>query len=360
MGSDVQNKMNALAQKWDGFLGKVEGRVQAVIAETNEGLDQLIAQHAIDHGPMGAAFGALKARFHGLSSKVGDAWAKIDGEIDEVRGDDGFTSADYGAVSAVRDAMHDKYSKMIDDLALHREHIEMSKNADWARRLQLLAQEEAGKGVPCSQCGTPMLVENLDCGGPQKCGSCGAVNNVLPEAASALFYRGTGVRALANEQCWQYVLAERDAKAQFDRKRHPTAYDHRAYLKAAHEKFTAYYQAGVAIYPKFTDDVTAAVEAKMKHYSAWDREVDKQKRELFGRIVEASSTGDVAGLDALVGNLPNFVGFDECIECLVERRHYPAAEYLFGKKYSMKGEGVAKARWVVSKLAEMKRFLGSD
>ncbi len=360
MGADVQNKMGALVQQWDGFLGKVDGRVQAVIAEADAGLDQLIAQHAMDHGPMGAAFAALQSRFHGLSTKLSDAWEKIDEEIDEIGEDDDLSSADWDAISNARDAMCDKYVKLTDDLELHHYTIEMKKNADWARRLRALAEQEMATGVPCSQCGTPMQVENLDSGGSQKCGSCGAVNNVLPGAASALFYRGLGAHALAQEQSWNHWLAERTAKAEFDKKRHPTAYDHWAYLKAAHDYWTAYHQAGLAVYPKFVQDVASSVDAKMKHYRAWDQELDKQKRELFGNIVEASSKGDVAGLDAIVGNLPHFADFDECIECLVERRHYPAGQHLLGKKYDMDGEDDPKPQWIARELAEMKKFLGSD
>jgi hypothetical protein len=58
-----------------------------------------------------------------------------------------------------------------------------------------------------------------------------------------------------------------------------------------------------------------------------------------------------------VGSLPHFLDLDECIECLVERKHYPAAKHLFGIKYDQDGEDDPKQQWIARELAEMKKFL---
>src|SRR5690606_30239908 len=103
----------------------------------------------------------------------------------------------------------------------------------------------------------------------------------------------------------------------------------------------------------FTKDVSAAVEAKLAHYTAWDQPVDAQKRELLGRLVDASHKGDHATLQQIVSSLPHFVSLDDCIECLVERKLFPAAELLFGVKHAQDQEDEPKARWVARELAEM-------
>jgi len=357
MRPEVQNKVNELVQKWEGFLGKVNTRVQAVLAESDAGIDQLIQQHAMDYGPMGAAFTAIQARFHGLGQKVGDAWDKIDEELDEVSELDDLTEAEYDYLSSARDRMIDQSRKARDDIELHHYTIEMKKSADWARHLREIAKQEIAKGVPCSQCGAAIHPERFDTGSQQKCGSCGAVNDIMPGMASASFYAGNGAHALAQEQAWDHWLAERKAKDDLDAYRHSTAYDHWVYHKAAHDYYTAYYQAGVALYPKFTENVEAAVAAKMKHYTAWTQDVDKQTQELLGKVVEASGNGDVNALNQVVSNLPHFMRLDDCIECLVERRHYPAAKHLFGLKYDQDGEDDPKQQWIARELAEMKKFL---
>ncbi len=357
MRPEVQNKVNEVVQKWDGFLGKVNARVNEVIAEAEAGIDQLMEQHAQDYGPMGAAFTAIQTRFHGLDRKVDDAYSKVSEEIDELTELDDLTSEEWALISGARDSMSEKCRQMRDHIDLSHYTIEMKKSADWARRLQQIAQEEIARGVPCSQCGAKISIENLTTSTQQKCASCGAVNEVTPGMAAASFYHGNGAHALAQEQVWNLWLAERNAERELKDKRHATAYDQWVYHKAAHDYWTAYYQAGVAVYPGFTKDVAAAVEAKMKHYTAWDQEVDKQKRDLLGKLVEASANGDVNTVNQIVGSLPHFLSLDDCIECLVERKHYPAAKHLFGIKYTQDGEDDPKEQWIARELEEMKRFL---
>jgi hypothetical protein len=357
MNPQVKQQADAIAAKWDGFLGKVQGRVQEVIDEANQGLDQLIAQHAKDHGPMGAAFSAIQARFRGLGTKVDEAWSKIDSELDEVRDQDDLAADDYAYVSDVFDRMCDKHRKMNDDLDLHHYTIEMKKNADWARRLRDIAMEELQRPVPCSQCGQPLQAQSFHQSTQIQCPASHSLNDIMPGSAAAMFYQGLGAHSLAAEASWNAWLAERAAKDKLDKFRHPTEYDRWVYHQAARTYWTEYYQRGLEVYPAFTKDVGAAVEAKMKHYSAWDQPVDAQKRELLGRIIDASSKNDAGTLQQIVSSLPHFISLDDCIECLVERKHFPAAEFLFGIKHQRDQEDEPKARWVAKELAEMRKFL---
>jgi phage FluMu protein Com len=357
MNPQVKQQADAIEAKWDGFLSKVGLRVQEVIDEANQGLDELIAQHAKDHGPMGAAFSALQARFRGLGTKVDEAWEKIDGELDEVRDQDDLGSDDYSYLSDTFDRMCDKRRKMSDDLDLHHYTIEMKKNADWARRLREIAMQELQQPVPCSQCGQPLAAQHFQHATQIQCPACNSLNDIMPGSAAAMFYQGLGAHSLAAEASWQAWLAEREAKDKLDRFRHATEYDRWVYHQAARAYWTKYYEEGLKVYPGFTKDVAAAVEAKMKHYVAWDQPVDAQKRELLGRIIDASSKNDAATMQQIVGSLPHFVGLDDCIECLVERKHFPAAEFLFGIKHQQDGEDEPKARWVARELAEMRKFL---
>ncbi len=357
MNPQVKQQCDAIAAKWDGFLAKVGGRVQEVTVEANEGLDQLIAQHAKDHGPMGAAFSALQARFRGLSDKVDEAWSKIDAELDEVRDQDDLGAEAYSYINDVFDSMIAKHRKMNDDIELSHYTIEMKKNADWARHLREIALSELARPIPCSQCGQPLRVEGFAQASQVQCPACSSLNDVMPGSAAALFYQGLGAHALAQEASWGLWLAEREAKRAMDAFRHATEYDRWVYHQAARTYWTHYYQEGLKVYPAFTKDIGAAVEAKMKHYTAWDQPIDAQKRELLGRVVDASSKNDSATMQQIVSSLPHFMRIDDCIECLVERKHFPAAEFLFGIKHAQDREDEPKARWVARELAEMRKFL---
>ena len=139
--------------------------------------------------------------------------------------------------------------------------------------------------------------------------------------------------------------------------RHPTEYDRWVLKKASHDYWTGYYQAGLEVYPKFTKDVAEAVAAKLKHMETYDQDVDKMKRELLGKLVEASSANNVDGVNQIVGSLPHFLDLNDCIQCLVERKHDAAAKHLFGIQYDQDGEDDPKAAWIARELAEMRKMI---
>lgn len=359
MTARVQPMLKPIVDRWDGFAAKVQQRIDEATQEANEGLDGLIAQYATDHGPMGAAFGALQARFRGLGQKIDEAYEKIDQEVDQIADRDDLDSADVELISATRDALIAKRRAMRDDLELRHATIEMKKNADWARRLRQLAQTEVQSSVPCSNCGAPISPSDPSKASQVKCGSCHAINEVMLGTAAALFYQGLGAHALACETAWPEWLAHREADARLKAFRHATAYDFWVMLEAAKAYWTAYYQAGLAIYPGFTAEVplAQAADAKLKHYTAYKQPVDKQKEELLGQVVEASAKGDAAAMQRVVASLPHFVSLDDCLECLVERQHYPAAQFLFGIKFDKDGEDGNKQKWIAEQLADMRKFL---
>ncbi len=309
MRPEVQSKVNEVIEKWDGFLAKVNARIDEVLAEADAGIDQLMEQHAQDYGPMGAAFSAIQSRFHGLGTKVTDAFEKIREELHEVTELDRLTPEEWALISSAPEASSEKYRQMQDHIELSHYTIEMQKSADWARRLRSIADEEIARGVPCSECGAKIRVETLATSTQQKCASCGAVNEVTPGMAAASFYLGNGVHALAHEQAWNLWLAERKAKEELYAKHYPTAHDERLYHEAAHEYWTAYYQAGLDIYPGFTKDVASAVDAKMKQYTAWDHE--KGRRSSARLLPSAALLVDEARIGA--GPELAFHGFDHLV-----------------------------------------------
>jgi len=355
----LKAKVDPLLQRWEGFKGKIAERVEAVRAEADAGLDQLIAQHATDHGPMGAAFSQLQARFNGLTTKLDEAYESFEEKLDEAADDieDDLDANDWDQLSGLQSALHADKTALYDKIELTYEHLQMEKNAEWARRLRALAEQEIAAGAKCSSCGAPTPVETPWTATQVKCSSCGALNDVQPGMAAGLFYQGLGAHALAQEASWDLWVAERAAKTAFDARRCPTAYDHWLYLDTARKYYTAYYEAGLKVYPAFTQDVGAAVEAKMKHYTAWDQPVDQQAREFYGQLVDCANKGDAEGMKRLVASKPHHVDFDDCGYALVERNLIDAAKFLYGLQYAAEGETDPQAMYVAEKLKDARSTL---
>ncbi|MEM9193598.1 MAG: hypothetical protein AAGF12_30770 [Myxococcota bacterium] len=359
MTPPVRQALTPIVQKWQAFVPKFQGRVQEVEAEANAGLDQLIAAHATDHGPMGAAFGALQARFNGLTTKLSDAWEKIDNQMDEALDelDDQVTSADWEAWSALRDAMVNQEREILEATDVKYQEIEMRKNADWSRRLRELAQQEIQKGAPCSECGSPFPIKVYWQASQEMCPHCNAVIDVQPGMAAGLFHQGLGAHSLAQEAAWGEWMAERKAKNAFDARRCPTAYDHWLYLQAAHAYYTRYYQEGLKVHPGFTENVEQAVAAKMQHYTAWDQPIQKQQRDYFGQLVDYAGKGMVNELQALLTQRPHHIDLDDCGYALVERGLLQAAEFVYTVKYTEDGEDGSKKAYAQEQIRDAIKIL---
>lgn len=354
MSPAARGALEPLAQRWAGFLQKLKARVAEVHAEAHAGLDPLIEAHATDHGPMGAAFSALQARFNGLGTKLGDAWDKMDEQMDEALEDveDDLKESDWEAFAIFRSHLVNEERALLDEIELGYEKLTTEKNGRWARKLQQLAQAEVAQGAKCTSCGGPVPLETPWQASKAACSHCGVMNDVSPGLAAGLFYQGLGAHALAHEAAFDAWLEEWNAKRAFDARRCPSAYDHWVYLEAAKKYYTQYYTAGLQVHPGFTQDVAAAVAAKMKHYSAWDQPIDQQARQCIGEVVDAANRGDAAALKAAVEKRPHHVDLDDIGYALVERGLIDAAKHYFGLQYEMEDEDEPKGAWIAEKLKD--------
>ena len=352
---EIRSRVEPVVTKWTGFAQKLEARIGEVLAEADAGLDALIAQHATDHGPMGAAFSAVQARFQGLHPKLDDAFEKIEEQYDEAVEDADLNEQDLRAVYDVRDELIRQRQRLADSLELAYEDLQKRKNADWARRLQQLAEQERQKGIACSQCGGPMQVEVYWQSSQVPCGHCSAVNDVSPGLAAGLFYQGLGVHALAHEAAWTEWMAERQARERFHAYRHQTQPDFDAYLNAARAYWTKYYQVGKQLYPALCDDVGQAVEAKLRHYTAWDPHIDRIQRDFFAQLVAAARAGDFDTVRRLASGAPGGIDHTECAECLAERGLVDGTIAVLDAQYDAADEDEPRSQWIAEQLAEIRR-----
>jgi rubrerythrin len=358
---ELAARVQPIAQKWDGFVAKVQTRVQDVLNEAHAGIDQLIAQHATDPGPMGTAMQAVQARFHGLDQKVDESWDKISEEFDEITDeisdDDGYSTDDYDAVTAVVDESHRKYEKLREHIEMQWAWLEMRKQADWARRLYELVQQESQQPVSCSQCGAPFQNTSWFQAANISCPHCGSLNSVQPGTASGLFFAGLGAHAMAHEQAWNEWMTEQQAKAHYDGRRHQTAGDHQHWLDAARTYWTKYYQVTQQMNPGFTQPVEEAVQNRLAQYTSYEQPVEKIQRDFFENLCQTAARNDAAALGALLQNLPSGVDLDECAECLVEHGNKGGAVLVLEHQYQAEGEDDPKDQWIKERMKEIRETL---
>lgn len=351
----IRQEVEPTWNKWPGFVEKFNARVQEVVGEADAGLDQLIEQHATDWGPMGAAFGVLQSRIHGLDTKLDEAGTKLEELLWEILFRDDTSQQDCDILSALHDEICRQLAAQRDALEMTYETLQTRKQGDWARRLYQLAQQELGAGINCSNCGSPFSLKVTWQASNETCPHCDAVNSVSPGPASYAYF-GAGVHHLAHEQAFQEWVAEHRAKDAFDKFRHPTAYDHWQYLNSARAYYTKYYQVTQQLHPGFVEShgsVEQAAEAKLAHYTAYDPPVEQQTRDFFGRMLDAARRQDMAALQQALGTMPQNVDLDECAEAAMERRDQAAARLILNIKYDTEGEDEPREAWLREQLQDV-------
>lgn len=345
----LKTRTAAVIQKWEGFLGKVGARVDEAVQEADVGLNEIIAAHTTDPGPLGAAFSALQARFRGLQTKVTEAWEKIDGELDAIRND--AEGKDIEFMSRIWSQMSKSHRDWRYDIDLKYERLTIQKEADLARALQQQGEQEKATMVKCHHCGAPLKVDTWWQASNVTCGACKAVNSVSPGPGIVYFYMGNGAHALVRERTQDAVFAHMHAERAYKALRIPTESDYQRYIAAARAMYAAYYQTMAATNPAFSADVNEQIEAKMSHYSHYDSGSDKKARAANERMLQLAIAGDRAGLAAHVAASKLDLG--ECLYAAAERGQAGARDVLLELQYAADGDGDPKGPW----LAEQKREL---
>jgi ribosomal protein L37AE/L43A len=365
--------------KWEGFLPKLQARIQDVVAEADAGLDDLMASHALDPGPMGAAFSALQARFHGLGKKLDEAWEKIDNEWDEVRDQDEVTAKDHQILSHVWATMMGQLQKTQQSMTLAYETIQITKSAAWARALWAQMEKDVRDPVPCSQCGAPLEVTVRHQASNVICRHCKASTTVHPGTAAGLLFQGNGMHALAQEQAYDLYVGHLAAEKKYNAFRVPISRDFDERLAAARAYYTRYYQAIQQMNPGFDGDVPKAVDAKLAHFTDYDLPVDRMTRAKFQIVVDCAATGNPQALRTLLksgsgSELQRIIRIDErgireivtqgfktdydlddCVWTVFEHGDQRGAAMLLEIQYEAEGEDDPKPTWIAEQLSRLSR-----
>jgi hypothetical protein len=343
-------------QKWDGFVPKIDARVNEVLAEADAGLDELIAQYALDPGPMGAAFSALQVRFRGIGQKLDEAWSKIDGELDKVR-EAASTAKDHESLGHLWAAMRASYAQAKDRIDLAYEGVHTRKNATWARALHTQAQRDSQQPVACTKCGGGIRQTVFHASSNATCTHCSAVNQLHPGMAAGLFFQGIGLHALSHEQAFQEWLAMFAAEKAYHGFRVPITRDREALLAAARAYWTKYYAVQRSMHPGFDDtfgSLDKAVESKLAHYGAWDPPVDVATRARFQAVVDAARTGDRGAIERALGSNAG-VDLDDAVRCVYEHGDPRGTIILLELQHRQEREDEPLPVWTGRQLARLSR-----
>ena len=179
----------ALVARFDGFLAKIEERLREIMTEAEQGVLALIAQHPTDMMPLGNAMSGLDHRVRELKEKIQETWdQQIEAKYSAL--DSGGKFLDVGL-----DQKQD-FEQRFDELWAT---FKARANSQFYRNLFPLATEAAQKPIPCTQCGAPLEATDRTHSASIHCVHCGAVNQVLRDAAISTYKLGSG-HAFADEE----------------------------------------------------------------------------------------------------------------------------------------------------------------
>lgn len=162
-------------QRWEGFITKINGRYQEVLAEADAGFADLIASDPTDTITYGNAMMGIHARVLGLTKMLDDTWQN--------------------QVSSQLSGAEEKHC---------RDRLDAARNGidgDWERRkatyetniyraLWPRVQPLMQKGVPCNNCGRELKLSNPTSVEAITCPGCRTVNQVAPDPIVSTYFGG--------------------------------------------------------------------------------------------------------------------------------------------------------------------------
>lgn len=350
--------LDALAQRWTTFLGKVQARLAEVEAEAREGLAELIATEVLDGSPLNNALNELKARLRALQKKVETAWDDTIAPEAEPHEDE---AAGRKRVEQLR-RKGEALSRRIEQAG---EALEAWAQREAAQRLAALAEaERASRTLACERCGAPLPEpEVLHRAENVSCPHCHAVNTVRPGLAMALYFAGGGLQAKARAQAHGGRQRLDEARALFQARRHPSREDFEA-LRAVTE---AYWRevclAQGRETPGWTEaQLPAEVRVKVQQALSHDEGREGHRWDQVSRALALAAAGDARGLEAWLDGDGGDLGFDAdaVLEMTAERDDARALDTALQVAWRRDAADEPKQAWMQEKRAEVRRFVRGE
>jgi hypothetical protein len=175
----MNSTQQALWDRWQGFLSKIDERKREILAEAEEGLGELVGAYPEDPMPLGNALSGLRFRFEELKKRVDDTWEQqVEPQFSE-QSEGGFL-----------DAGHDSKQDFLLGVDECWHAFEARMNGEFYRRLRPRADALLGKPVECMYCRAALDIPVPHESVSLTCPFCHAVNQILPETAVAIYFSG--------------------------------------------------------------------------------------------------------------------------------------------------------------------------
>jgi len=181
----MKAEQQALMERWRGFLNKIDGRLDELIAEAQQGVDMLAARSGADLAPLTNALSGLDYRIRQLRDKVSETW--------DSQGEPKFSAA--RMLDAGLDAKRDYELAFDEKWALWKARAV----AGYYRSLRPDAEAALKKPVYCTNCGAQLTLPDPTQISSVPCSHCSSVNQVIPEAVVQTYYGGAP-RAIGEER----------------------------------------------------------------------------------------------------------------------------------------------------------------
>lgn len=167
-------QQTALMERWNAFLSKIESRLGEIMAEAEQGLTQIWAQHPDDPMPMGNAMSGLDHRVRQLRDKIQETW---DQQVE-----DKFSAAAF--LDAGLDRKRDFEQSFDETWTMFKARAQTA----FYRNLWPRAQQAMQKPVACTRCGAPIEPSVRHQAVSMTCPHCHTVNQILPDKAVSTYF----------------------------------------------------------------------------------------------------------------------------------------------------------------------------
>lgn len=205
-------EQQALSARFEGFLAKIDERLREIMAEAEQGVNAILANHPTDSLPLGNAFSGLDHRIRELKDKVQETWEQ---QIEPK----------YSALhsGSFLDSGHDKKQDFLLRFDEQWSAFKARANSQFYRNLYPLAIAASQKPEPCSQCGAPLPIVDRSNSVSIPCPHCRAVNQVLRDPAVSAYKLG-GPHAFADEEALPLRFEIERARVAVDRQRRASSW----------------------------------------------------------------------------------------------------------------------------------------
>ncbi|CAN5374588.1 hypothetical protein BH09MYX1_BH09MYX1_03670 [soil metagenome] len=248
-----------------GHIRQAQDYVKQLLTHSDAGCQQMIAQNPTDAIPLSNALGAIEHQVKDVGRKTDDYWSQCYDAICE-RGS-GEPAYSYGKrANRGFQTWIDHTWQRFDN---HQRYVHTA--AMWP-----LVQEALKKAASCPQCGAPIQRQHPERAESLTCNACRAVNQVLPEAAVAIYYasiphvfaeRESMDKRFAEDLLKDEWEAHRDAEYAARQERPDETIDYLRKREALQKDYWETYAAAKTKYEGGTpEDAKSLVDARMKFF----------------------------------------------------------------------------------------------